>query len=830
MIHGNAIQIFKQRQSGSTSTWTICKEKAHSVPSLFANYDKLLKRYAIDERYNLFYTVAHCINNRELVSQKIIPFDLDDADETKISLYTDIFTAVVRVYSPDVTSRGLGIVWTGNGLHFLLEVEEAFEGRDYFKRYKDAYKQLIAELNDQIGALGLRGKFDPVVFSHARLMRIPGTKNIKKEKERECYLINGSFIPYANTLTYTEKDEKDDEPSRPEYIYDVTAIQNECGFLKDMKANQENQSEPQWFAVTSLLSRVPSGKRLVHEYSKEYSGYDFDETEQKIEHSLKSPPQTCAHICTIWEGCSDCPHLGLVKTPLALRGYDVPQYSVKTEGKDVPLDKDSPEPKKKLPEFFRHFNPKTNRFSTPKYDELYDFHKKKKGHIIFFDPKNRYYRHNASSYLWEEYSKLNIEVFAQKHLGPKRVKPCTTAEAKEFYEHLKRENAITDERFFNPPGLIPFSNGVIQQIGEGVKFHEYETIYKDVEPKETYAFNYKHNFPYDADADCPLWRKFLDEVTCNNNDIKKCLQEYTGAALFRMPNNKIQKALILHGTGANGKSVFLDIITHILHETNIYPFSLAHCGDEKQRANLVGKVASIRDETPRTGLLEDDSFKLLVGGGRMDYRALYHDPLSCVFDAKFFISCNNLPFTNDISKGLLRRLLLVPFAAYFAESKQDKNLAEKLKAEAPGIINWAIEGAKNVLKNDYAISYANSALNLEQVQDFKRENNPIYDWIENNCRFGEAFKLNTTSAFDSFKREVDDFHHTKSKSKFTRDLKATLLEMYPDKEWRSLPMRFDGKISRGIYGLTLEEDFLREQDLKRLEDEGKLQQEVNDDW
>ena len=47
---GNAIQIFKQRQSGNTATWTICKEKAHSVPSLFANYDKLLKRYDIDER------------------------------------------------------------------------------------------------------------------------------------------------------------------------------------------------------------------------------------------------------------------------------------------------------------------------------------------------------------------------------------------------------------------------------------------------------------------------------------------------------------------------------------------------------------------------------------------------------------------------------------------------------------------------------------------------------------------------------------------------------------------------------------------------------------
>ena len=153
----NAIQIFKQRNSGNTATWSICKEKAQSVPSLFANYDKLLKRYEISERYNLFYTVAHCINNRELVSQKIIPFDLDDADEKSIELYIDLFTAVLRIYSPNVTRQGVGTVWTGNGLHFLLEIEEAFQSRDYFKRYKNSYKQVISQLNEQIEALGLKG-------------------------------------------------------------------------------------------------------------------------------------------------------------------------------------------------------------------------------------------------------------------------------------------------------------------------------------------------------------------------------------------------------------------------------------------------------------------------------------------------------------------------------------------------------------------------------------------------------------------------------------------------------------------------------------------------
>ena len=166
----------------------------------------------------------------------------------------------------------------------------------------------------------------------------------------------------------------------------------------------------------------------------------------------------------------------------------------------------------------------------------------------------------------------------------------------------------------------------------------------------------------------------------------------------------------------------------------------------------------------------------------------------------------------------------MPFTAYFSEDRQDKNLAEKLKAEASGIINWAIEGAKNVLRNDYAIAYADTELNKEQVQDFKRENNPIYDWIENNCLFGDDHKLNITTSFESFKREVDDYHHAKSKSKFTRDLKATLLEMHPHKEWRSLPMRFDGRLSRGIVGLTLREDYEREQELE------KLDQGVSDDW
>ena len=813
--HMAGIQIFKCRPDKTNKLlWSKCKEKGASVQYLFANSHKLLERYPENERFNLFYTTAICKNNRELVSQNVIVFDLDSAEEKHTDLYIEGFVDILKEYIPDIHRSKIGIVWSGNGLHFLIEIDEPFTDKAYFKETKESYNKIITRLNNQLDVLGITGKYDPVVFSHARLLRVPGTKNIKKGVEKECYLINSEFSPFSNPLKATVPHRTiEEEEVKSDYVYDVTAIQEECEFLKEMKANQEAQTEPQWFAIASLLSRIPNGRELVHEYSKEYSEYDYEETEKKIDHSLKSAPQTCGHICTIYD-CTKCPNFGLVKTPLALRGYDIPRYKVQVDGKDVDVEQDAGVKRKKAQvETFRFYDPKSNTFKGVDYTKLYNFYNKQEGHVVYYAPggKNAYYTFNSKEYIWEKLDINAFAFFAQKYVGPKNVKPCSTTNANEFTDYIRRENVELDDKYFNPAGLLPFSNGILHLINENVKFYSYEEIYKDTNPKDTYAFTYKHNFSYDPHASGPRFNEFLHQISLGNREIIDVLQEYTGAALFKIPNKKTQKAMILIGTGANGKSVFTSLVRHILHPETTASYKVKEIGNDKKMVHLLSKSAAITDEMGTKAILEGEAFKELVGGGSMEYEPKYMNPMEAVFDAKFFINGNALPFTNDVSKGLLRRLLIVPFDAYFPEKKQDKSLLDKLYAEAPAVINWAIEGAKRLIKNNYNFAYAESKTNLDEITAFSEMNNPLREWLKDNCDLdpgNEELRIHNKDLFEKFKFEELDHYTAQTQTKFTTTVLNTLRAMYPEKArlWKSTAIRIDGKLGKGMYGIAFKQD------------------------
>ena len=812
------IQIFKSRSDCSSNLiWTKCPEKGASVQYLFANSHKLLEKYPENERFNLFYTTAVCINNRELVSQNVIVFDLDSADEKHTDLYIEGFVDILKEYISGIHRSKIGIVWSGNGLHFVIEIDEPFTTKEYFKETRMQYKEIIDRLNNQLDILGIKGKYDPVVFSHARLLRVPGTKNVKKGVAKNCYLINSEFEPFPNPLKsvpHGTKEEVVEAEEQSDYIYDITAIQEECGFLKHAKKEAKNLSEPEWFAMTSLLSRVPDGRKLVHKYSEPYSDYDYDETEQKIDHALKSAPQTCAHICTLHSECSKCPHLGLVKTPLALRGYDIPKYKVQVDGKDIDIEKNSNKPKKRQEvETFRFYDVKSNSFKGVDYTKLYNFFTKERGHVVYFAPggKHAFYRFSSQKHTWQKEEPIVFEALAQQYIGPKETKPCTTANANEFIEYIKRENAESDENFFNPPGLIPFSNGVLHLINNEVKFYSYDEIYEDRNPKETYAFTYKHNFPYDPNCSGPRFNEFLDEVSMGNREIIDVLQEYTGSALFKIPNKQTQKAMILIGTGANGKSVFTSLVRHILHPEATASYKVKEIGNDKKMVHLLNKSAAITDEMGTKSILEGESFKELVGGGSMEYEPKYSHPMEAIFDAKFFICGNALPFTNDVSKGLLRRLLIVPFDAHFPENKQDKNLLDKLYAEAPAVINWAIEGAKRLIKNNFNFTYSESKTNQDEITAFSEMNNPLREWLKDNCVIDPGntdLRVHNKELFEKFKYEELDHYTAQTQTKFTTTVLNTLRSMYPEKarSWKSTALRIDGKLGKGIYGIALKSE------------------------
>jgi putative DNA primase/helicase len=66
---------------------------------------------------------------------------------------------------------------------------------------------------------------------------------------------------------------------------------------------------------------------------------------------------------------------------------------------------------------------------------------------------------------------------------------------------------------------------------------------------------------------------------------------------------------------------------------------------------------------------------------------------------KLFIAGNHKPLVRGDDEGIWRRMRLVPWLVTIAENEQDKTLAEKLMAEAPGILGWAVRGCTDWLRD-----------------------------------------------------------------------------------------------------------------------------------
>ena len=260
------IQIVKQRLGKSQiQNWVLCKQKVSSVPKLFKHIDKLLETFQENELYNLFYTVAHIREDdstRTLQSQEIIPFDVDDVEEERVEDYIKVIEGVLGV-----TRDEMGIIYSGNGLQFLVQIDTPIVEKNYFNKRRDIYKKVCEILEEELQSCSLKGHVDHSVFSHARVMRVPNTRNIKKGKEKQARLLYSNFKPVRNFLE-VEVPVLPEESKKAEYVYDKVAIQKECGFLGWMHKNQNQQSEPQWYAMLSVLGRVD--RDLAHKYSEGY--------------------------------------------------------------------------------------------------------------------------------------------------------------------------------------------------------------------------------------------------------------------------------------------------------------------------------------------------------------------------------------------------------------------------------------------------------------------------------------------------------------------------------------------------------------------------------
>jgi putative DNA primase/helicase len=208
---------------------------------------------------------------------------------------------------------------------------------------------------------------------------------------------------------------------------------------------------------------------------------------------------------------------------------------------------------------------------------------------------------------------------------------------------------------------------------------------------------YQLPFEMDASKEAPLFREYLDKVLPDKN-LQMILAEFIGYVFVRHSNLKLEKSLILFGTGANGKSVFFDIITALLGPNNVSNFSLQSLTNESgyHRAKLANMLVNYASEiSPR---MDSTVFKQLVSGEPVEARLPYGQPFTLADYAKLIFNTNELPKDVEQNEAFFRRFVIINFAVTIPADERDTSLARKIiSGELPGVFNWVLEGLKRLL-------------------------------------------------------------------------------------------------------------------------------------
>ncbi len=281
---------------------------------------------------------------------------------------------------------------------------------------------------------------------------------------------------------------------------------------------------------------------------------------------------------------------------------------------------------------------------------------------------------------------------------------------------------------------------------------DYTLDLADVSARENRREDYitlKLGADYDANATCPRWIQFINELFPNKPEMVAYVQRAFGYCLTG--DTREQQFFMCHGGGRNGKSTFLEVLGKLAGE---YSGSTGFETFDADTGEARGDLAELRGcrvvtviESDEDKHLAEARVKSITGGDKIVARKLYAKPFSYKPQFKLWLAMNHLPTIRGADEGIWRRVHLIPFTQNF-EGREDKTLGYKLiTTELSGILNWALEGL---------CQWHEQGLNPpDEVRNatlrYRADSDIIGQWIESNCVKGEDKQSASTTAYQNFR-------------------------------------------------------------------------------
>ncbi len=254
----------------------------------------------------------------------------------------------------------------------------------------------------------------------------------------------------------------------------------------------------------------------------------------------------------------------------------------------------------------------------------------------------------------------------------------------------------------------------------------------------------------DPAATAARWLRFIDEVFAGDAELIAYIQRAVGYSLTG--DTREQKLFLCYGGGANGKSVFLDVLAALLGDyaatASFDTFDAGHRTDAtNDLAALKGARLVTVIETDEDRRLSEARVKSVTGQDPISCRFLYGEFFTYRPTFKLWFAMNHKPGIRGTDRGIWRRVKLIPFTQNF-EGREDKRLKEKLLEELPGILNWALVGLRH-WQEQGGIGTAQA---VETATDeYRIESDLVAQWLGECCDDEAEVHTPASTLYDSYR-------------------------------------------------------------------------------
>ena len=331
------------------------------------------------------------------------------------------------------------------------------------------------------------------------------------------------------------------------------------------------------------------------------------------------------------------------------------------------------------------------------------------------------------------------------------------------------------------PYLLNVQNGTINVLTGEFREHRQEDMISKIA-----------NVEYDPQADCPLWKQFIREIMNYKADLVQFLQTAAGWALTA--NIEEQTMFILYGSGANGKTTFLNTILNLLGDyATSTPTESFMKKNGDQNTNDIARLRGTRfvttTEAEQGRRLSEPLIKKITGNDQMTARFLYGEYFNFTPTFKIFMATNHKPVIKGTDHGIWRRIKLIPFTTTIPLEKQDKSLEMKLKQEASGILNWLLDGTARWRREGLQAP----AIILNATDEYRAEMDVIGNFLKERTVQGKGYTIRIRELYKAYSDWCDDNkEHAVSERFFTMRLKEMGYEQCRTAEarfWSGLGLR-----------------------------------------